>query len=204
METNEFDYAPIGKRFLALLLDGIIIIIPAAALSFLCHFLGPFLVAILYEPVFLSSAARATPGKRIMGISVLDEAGQRLRFKAAMIRFCVKWVSGAVILIGYLVALFTPRKQAFHDLVADTVVVTGNSGYDMWESWLDQLKSLLSKGLSRIQTPTSGQPTQKATYHEDAAHHMSTLDQLYELYKKGAISEAEYAEKKKEILEKIK
>jgi uncharacterized RDD family membrane protein YckC len=70
-----------------------------------------------------SSRAQATLGKRLMGIKVTDDAGHRIGFGRATGRFFGKIVSGIVLYIGFLLAGFTERKQALHDLMASTLVV---------------------------------------------------------------------------------
>lgn len=68
------------------------------------------------------SSYQATPGKKAMGIKVVDLRGNRLTFGRALVRNLGQIVSG-VFGIGYLIALFTPRRQALHDYMASCVVV---------------------------------------------------------------------------------
>lgn len=70
-----------------------------------------------------SSAHQATFGKRMMGIVVTDMDGRRLSFGRATLRYFGKLLSGLIFLLGYLMAAFTPRKQALHDYIAGTLVV---------------------------------------------------------------------------------
>ncbi len=77
----------------------------------------------LYFAVFESGAAQATPGKRALGIKVVDERGRRIGFGRASGRYLGKIVSGALFGIGYLIAAWTERKRALHDMIADTCVV---------------------------------------------------------------------------------
>jgi uncharacterized RDD family membrane protein YckC len=77
----------------------------------------------LYYALFESSALQATPGKLALGIKVVDEAGNRIGFGKASGRWFAKIVSNLILGIGYLMAGFTARKQALHDMMAGTLVV---------------------------------------------------------------------------------
>jgi uncharacterized RDD family membrane protein YckC len=77
----------------------------------------------LYFAGLESSAWQATIGKRMVGLLVTDTAGRRLSFGRSTARYYAKLLSALPILIGYLLAAFTPRKQALHDLIAGTLVV---------------------------------------------------------------------------------
>ena len=58
-----------------------------------------------------------------LGIKVVDERGRRIGFGRASGRYLGKIVSGALFGIGYLIAAWTERKRALHDMIADTCVV---------------------------------------------------------------------------------
>ncbi|TPE43499.1 RDD family protein [Pontibacter mangrovi] len=82
-----------------------------------------FLVAWLYFASFESSARQATWGKQVFGIFVTDTQGHRLSFARASGRYLGKILSNLTLLIGYLMAAFTERRQALHDKVAGTLVL---------------------------------------------------------------------------------
>jgi uncharacterized RDD family membrane protein YckC len=77
----------------------------------------------LYFALQESSSAQATLGKRVIGIKVTDLEGRRIGFGQASGRFFGKIISGMILLIGYMMAGFTERKQALHDILAGTLVV---------------------------------------------------------------------------------
>lgn len=77
----------------------------------------------LYFALQESSSAQATVGKRVMGIKVINLQGGRIGFGQASGRFFSKLLSGAILCIGYIMAGFTERKQALHDMIAGTLVV---------------------------------------------------------------------------------
>jgi uncharacterized RDD family membrane protein YckC len=131
--------ANIGARFIGMLLDSLIIIVPILVIGFLIGLWGGLLdeddqitvmkaqlvgllLGILYEAVFLSSPWQATPGKRLLNIKVVDLHGQPISFWRGFGRGSAKILS-SFFLIGYIMAFFTENKRALHDLMAGTIVI---------------------------------------------------------------------------------
>jgi len=79
----------------------------------------------LYYTLFEASPWQATPGKRMLHLYVADIFGRRLTFARAAARNAAKLISSLTFLVGYLVAGFTPRKQALHDILASCLVLRG-------------------------------------------------------------------------------
>jgi uncharacterized RDD family membrane protein YckC len=78
----------------------------------------------LYYAYLESGPHQATFGKRVMSLKVTNMAGERISFGHASGRFFGKIITGLIPFgIGYMMAGFTERKQALHDLVAGTLVV---------------------------------------------------------------------------------
>lgn len=77
----------------------------------------------LYYALFESSSWQATPGKRVLGLFVTDMQGRRISFARASGRTFGKILSWAILLIGYMMAGFTAKKQALHDILADCLVL---------------------------------------------------------------------------------
>ena len=77
----------------------------------------------LYYAFTESSAWQGTIGKKILGLRVTDLNGNRVSFGRASGRFFGKIVSGFTLLIGYIMAGFTEKKQALHDMIAGCLVV---------------------------------------------------------------------------------
>ncbi len=73
--------------------------------------------------MFEASAWQATPGKRILRLYVTDLNGQRVTFARAAARNFAKIISSLTFLVGYLVAGFTEKKQALHDILAGCLVL---------------------------------------------------------------------------------
>ena len=80
-------------------------------------------IYIAYYAGMESSAAQATLGKMALGIKVCDLRGRRITKGQAFGRYFGKIVSGLILGIGYLMAGFTEKKQALHDMMAGTLVV---------------------------------------------------------------------------------
>jgi uncharacterized RDD family membrane protein YckC len=77
----------------------------------------------LYFALFESSRWQATPGKMALGIKVTGMDGQRIGFGRATGRYFGKFVSAIILCIGFMMAGWTERKQALHDMIAGTLVV---------------------------------------------------------------------------------
>ncbi|MEM4368489.1 MAG: RDD family protein [Candidatus Anstonellales archaeon] len=90
-------------------------------------FLG---IAYSYRVVTEGVLFSATIGKKIMNLKVVDESGNNLTLQKAAIRNAVKVFPMVIPFIGLLVYLASiyliatsPRKQAIHDMVAQTFVI---------------------------------------------------------------------------------
>lgn len=77
----------------------------------------------LYYVLMESSARQATLGKMAVGIKVTGLDGARITRARALGRWASHLVNYLTLYIGYLVTLFTQRKQGLHDMVASTYVV---------------------------------------------------------------------------------
>jgi uncharacterized RDD family membrane protein YckC len=77
----------------------------------------------LYFALMESSNRMATLGKMAIGIKVTDLSGNRISFGRATGRYFGKILSGMIFMIGYIMAGFTEKKQALHDMIASCLVV---------------------------------------------------------------------------------
>jgi uncharacterized RDD family membrane protein YckC len=78
----------------------------------------------LYNAYLESGEKQATWGKQALSIYVTDLSGNRVSFGRASGRFFAKIISGLIPLgIGYIMAGFTERKQALHDMIASCLVL---------------------------------------------------------------------------------
>ncbi len=78
----------------------------------------------LYYALMESSSWQATLGKKALDLAVTDLEGRRITFGRASGRYFAKLITNLIPLaIGYILAGFTARKQAVHDLIANCLVV---------------------------------------------------------------------------------
>ncbi|HYC86510.1 MAG TPA: RDD family protein [Chryseosolibacter sp.] len=99
---------------------GMIAGIMAAAMG---AWLTAMVVGILYYSILESSKFQGTVGKMAVGIKVTDMNGDRISFGKALLRSIGRQISGLILFIGYLMAAFTEKKQALHDMIAGTLVL---------------------------------------------------------------------------------
>jgi len=122
-------FAGFWRRAAALFVDFLILLIPQsvvnlglASMPTLAMLINVALSA-AYFVAFHSSARMATPGKMAFGIKVATLDGNRISMPLAIGRYFATWLSGLILGIGYLMAAFTERKQALHDMLCKTVVI---------------------------------------------------------------------------------
>jgi uncharacterized RDD family membrane protein YckC len=98
---------------------------PAALLSIMLLAVAVSLVATwLYFAWMESSQYQGTLGKMALGLTVTDLQGRRVTFARASGRFFAKIITGLIPLaIGYIMAGFTEKKQALHDMIASCLVL---------------------------------------------------------------------------------
>jgi uncharacterized RDD family membrane protein YckC len=77
----------------------------------------------LYCAFMESSSWQATVGKRLLGLKVTTGDGERLSFGTATARHFMKFLSFFCLMIGFLMAGWTKRRQALHDIPCDTLVI---------------------------------------------------------------------------------
>lgn len=128
------------KRALALIVDYLVLVLVSLGIGFaigvmlalgggsgsgfgwFTYLLGLFL-GWLYFALMESSSGQATIGKRVVGIVVTDLNGERIGFGRASGRYFGKILSTLILLVGYLMAALTERKQGLHDMLAGTLVL---------------------------------------------------------------------------------
>jgi uncharacterized RDD family membrane protein YckC len=137
-----------GKRFIAFLIDAILLTVVISILFAILGTIGfigasftdtsdsagmvaalmgagllmqliSLVLQIGYFTYMESSERQATIGKSVIGLIVADENGNRLDTQKALIRNISRLVSGFICLIGYLMAFFTEKKQTLHDIIAN-------------------------------------------------------------------------------------
>ncbi len=120
-------FAGFWKRFFAYLIDAILLgIIGGILTSQMNEGTAGTVTTILgwlYFAGMESTSRQATIGKSLLGIYVTDVDGNRISFLRATGRYFAKILSALILFIGYIMAAFTARKQALHDLLASTLVL---------------------------------------------------------------------------------
>jgi uncharacterized RDD family membrane protein YckC len=129
----QLEYAGFWSRVAALIVDNAIVMIFGLAILIAASSAGAgavvianvvyILVSILYWPLMECSERQATIGKQLLGIQVTDADGARLNFVRALLRNLAKIISSLPFGLGFLLAAFTPRKQALHDMITKCLVV---------------------------------------------------------------------------------
>ena len=93
--------------------------------AFQHSFWGPFSAVVLYGIIYALFIAKTgqTPGKKAYKIKVIDAAThENISFLRALVRF-VTFLFGATILIGLIFPFYNKRKQALHDMIANTIEI---------------------------------------------------------------------------------
>lgn len=200
-------YSGFWRRFMATVIDALIILIPAAILGTLVPYVGGLVLGLLYKPVFEASPLKGTPGKAMMRMVVLSEAGERLTLKQSYIRYFCSILSGFVLGIGYLMNLFTAKRQTLHDMIAESVVINQDApDLNYFQVWLAEVKVIfnrLSGDSVEVSNAASSVNTTASTVSAQSADVSKVIEDLHKLYQSGALSEAEYTAKKEELLKKI-
>ena len=180
------NFAGFWRRFSALVIDGLIIWL-LCMITIIPYWIPPLAVVIAayYRVVFETSELKGTPGKVLMNIAVTKSDGSPLTIKDSIVRFAISFISSAICLAGYIMSLLTQKRQTLHDLVADTIVINKRiDNVNYIEIFLSQTKKIFNRKSEEQVTATD-------------------LEELYQLYQKGIITEAEYSAKKESYLKRL-
>lgn len=122
-------YSGISRRLIASIIDIFVIILLFMFLELITETLDETSFYILFVLTMWayfvfqeSSTLKSTVGKQAVNIIITDLNGNRISFTQATNRFILKILSIIPFFAGLLLILFTSKKQAFHDIVAKTVV----------------------------------------------------------------------------------
>lgn len=119
-----YTYAGFWTRFVAMIIDTIFFV----GVGFLLPENLQFLVGaalLVYTVVMLKRFDGATLGKRVMGIKVVSATGGSLTIGQILLREVIgKFISNITCFIGFVIVVFTKKKQALHDMIANTVVIS--------------------------------------------------------------------------------
>ena len=136
------DYAGFWIRFGALVIDGfilgiinLIIFVPLGMLMPTSPDSGMAILSVMpllmllqygipaaYDTWFVGKYG-ATPGKMACKLKIAVTDGSRLSYLRALGRHFAKYLSGMILLIGYIMAAFDDQKRTLHDRICESRVV---------------------------------------------------------------------------------
>lgn len=126
------EYAGFWIRFLAVIIDGVILgiigfvlfrLMTATAYGSISWLVGAAYSVCFYSLCFWVYWQGQTPGKRILNLRVVRADGAPVDWSTAIIRYIGYTVSGFILLVGFIMAAFDDEKRALHDRLANTRVV---------------------------------------------------------------------------------
>jgi uncharacterized RDD family membrane protein YckC len=128
------EYVAPGRRLVAFVIElavvsvlfgaGFVVGVTLANGSAFFGFVVALTLLWLYFAGFESSHVQTTFAGRLLGTRVVDLDGEPLNFSRATMRHFAMYLSAITpFFIGYLMVLWTKRRQTLHDLLARTVVV---------------------------------------------------------------------------------
>jgi uncharacterized RDD family membrane protein YckC len=125
-------YAGFWIRLVAWLIDAVLLgTLELVMLVLIDDTVASFGVQLVFGLVYVVGfwiAEGATPGKMALGIRLEMMDGRPITATAALVRYIGYFVSGLILLFGFLLIGFTREKRGLHDYLAGTVAVTQRSG----------------------------------------------------------------------------
>jgi len=145
-----FTYATVGRRFVAIFIDGLIlmavIFIPVMILTVvltasmkasgtqeLPGWFMPIMLIVEYGlpaayEIFFIGKYGATPGKMLMKVKVVSADGGPISYGRATGRYFAKMLSALILYIGFIMAFWDDEKRALHDRICQTRVIVPAQG----------------------------------------------------------------------------
>lgn len=137
------EFAGIGARFVADMLDGIFVFLPFMVILQVVMWkfmrgapeqpFGMLAVVLVMElgiwgiwaayNIFFVGRYGATPGKMIFRIRIITTDRGRLGYGRATGRFFAEMLSGMTLYIGYIMAFFDEQRRTLHDRICNTLVI---------------------------------------------------------------------------------
>lgn len=140
VDRTQLQHATILRRFGAVFLDGLLVVIPMYIILGIFVFLPtsqgqepnelvnlisfPFmLISLVYEGMMLKHKDGQTLGKMAMKVRVVRPDGSPISSGQAWGRVVMRTILGCLWIVDYIPAFFTPEKTTLHDMVAGTRVI---------------------------------------------------------------------------------
>lgn len=118
------------SRGMAFILDLVLVVVLAFAVAHTAIALDMqptgwifYIIVALYLGFLPATPLQGTLGKRMVGLRICDGSGKRIGVLRALLRLAAFVPSIGIAGAGFVLAAFTPRRQALHDLAAGTFVV---------------------------------------------------------------------------------
>jgi uncharacterized RDD family membrane protein YckC len=137
MDASGLAIASIGSRFVAAIIDGIVLTVMQSLIMF--GLVGAMVAAdspvaaLVAMPIYMLFTAAyyivlvgwkgATLGKMAMRIKIVTPTGGDVGYLRAFIRYLGTFVSSIILMIGYIMAFSDEQNRALHDRMAGTLVV---------------------------------------------------------------------------------
>jgi len=157
-----FEIADLGSRFLAFLLDFLVLLASLTAISLLAYWITTrldlserlfgwsgfaftllsFVVLWGYFVYFEGFRNGRTPGKRWVGIRVVQEGGYPVTVRGAVIRNLIRLVDLQPVftwMVGGMAMMLHPRTQRLGDIAAGTLVVRDRGALELSEEEMERL-----------------------------------------------------------------
>ena len=121
--------AGFGTRLLAYLIDVVVLAVPAVIVFILLDIGAAYVIVLIasvaYFIVLHGGPTGQTLGKKAMSIRVIDaRTGGPIGYGRAAVRWLVEgFLSGNILLLGYLWMLWDREKQTWHDKASTSVVI---------------------------------------------------------------------------------
>lgn len=145
IEPTSMVYAGIGKRFVALIVDsilvgmvsvpiviGIVVFLARtpneppseeAAMLGMFALMGGIGAWVMFYMTWFVGRFGATPGKMLLGIKIVRSDGSPVSYLRAFARFWAHQLSANIMYIGFIIALFDEQRRGLHDHICDTRVI---------------------------------------------------------------------------------
>lgn len=130
---GEPQFAGFWIRFLAILIDGLVVAFALSPFRWVARNTGSWFMwtvfcviyVVVYVTYFIIMTGRfgQTLGKMALSLKVVKQDFTPVDYGVSAVRELSKILSAIIFYIGFIMAGFTDRKRALHDMIADTYVL---------------------------------------------------------------------------------
>lgn len=97
--------------------------------------------------VYFEGKTGSSPGKRFLGLKVVDASGSRLGYLRTFVRHLIKAGMPFTLYLGFLTQPFTRKRQGVHDMLAGARVLWDGTGR---QAWVVAIWALYAAGITGI------------------------------------------------------